>query len=163
MVYKYQNIFYSMTKIQFLFVSLLILLLTSCGSSKKAAAVSKVEFELEKQYQLYKGVPYKYGGTDRRGFDCSGFVGKVYKDGLKTQLPRMTKDMATMGKKVSKHSLKPGDLIFFRPSRKYRHVGIYVGDNLFMHSSTSKGIIKSKLDNVYWKKKFRYAKRILIY
>lgn len=152
-----------MKKIQFLFIVLVILLLISCGASKKAAAVAKVETQLEKQYQIYKGVPYKWGGTDRRGFDCSGFVGKVYKDGLKTQLPRSTKEIATMGRKVSKHKLKPGDLVFFRPSRKYRHVGIYVGDNLFMHSSTSKGIMKSKLDNTYWKKKFRYAKRILIY
>lgn len=152
-----------MSKIQFIFISTLILLLTSCGSSKKAAAVAKVESELEKQYQTYKGVPYRYGGTDRRGFDCSGFVGKVYKDALRTQLPRSTKQIATMGKKVSKSKLKPGDLVFFRPSRKYRHVGIYVGDNLFMHSSTSKGIIKSNLDNKYWKKKYRYSKRILIY
>jgi len=152
-----------MRKIQIALIFLIVIALTSCGASKKAAAVAKVESELEKQFQLYKGVPYKYGGTDRRGFDCSGFVGKVYKDGLKTQLPRTTKEIATMGRKVSKHRLKPGDLVFFRPSRKYRHVGIYVGDNLFMHSSTSKGIMKSNLDNVYWKKKFRYAKRILIY
>lgn len=152
-----------MTKIQFLLISTLILVLTSCGVSKKAAAIAKVESELEKQYDLYKGIPYKWGGTDRRGFDCSGFVGKVYKDGLNSQLPRTTKEMATMGRKVSKHRLKPGDLVFFRPSRKYRHVGIYVGDNKFMHSSTSKGIMKSDLDNVYWKKKYKYAKRILIY
>lgn len=152
-----------MIKSKIYFVLLIIPLLVSCGASKKAAAVAKVESELEKQFQLYKGVPYRYGGSDRRGFDCSGFVGKVYKDGLKTQLPRTTKKIATMGRKVSKHRLKPGDLVFFRPSRKYRHVGIYVGDNLFMHSSTSKGIMKSNLNNTYWKKKFRYAKRILIY
>lgn len=152
-----------MTKIKFLLLSLIILALTSCGASKKASSVNKVESELEKQYQLYKGVPYKYGGTDKRGFDCSGFVGKVYKDALKTQIPRTVKEIATMGKKVSKQRLKPGDLVFFRPSRKYRHIGIYIGNNLFMHSSTSKGIMKSNMNNVYWKKKFRYAKRILIY
>ncbi|MCL4137186.1 UNVERIFIED_CONTAM: hypothetical protein GTU68_031512 [Idotea baltica] len=152
-----------MTKFHFFTLSIVLLILTSCGSSKKAAAVAKVEFELEKQYKLYKGIPYKWGGTDRRGFDCSGFVGKVYKDALKTQLPRTVKEIATKGRKISKFKLKPGDLVFFRPSRKYRHVGIYIGDNLFMHSSTSKGIIKSKMDNVYWKKKFRYAKRILTY
>ena len=152
-----------MRKIQITLIFLIAIALTSCGASKKAAAMAKVESELEKQYQLYKGVPYKWGGTDRRGFDCSGFVGKVYTDGLRTQLPRTTKEIATMGRKVSKHRLKPGDLVFFRPSRKYRHVGIYVGDNQFMHSSTSKGIMKSKLSNSYWKKKYKYAKRILIY
>jgi len=69
--------------------------------------------------------------------------------------------MGKLGKKVSKRNLKPGDLVFFRPSRRYRHVGVFIGNNLFMHSSTSKGIIKSNLNNPYWKKKYRFAKRIL--
>jgi len=138
----------------------IILFLTSCGASKRALEIAKVKNKLEQQFQRYKGIKYKYGGTDKRGFDCSGFVQKVYNDALNIQLPRVTKDMAKLGKKIPAFRLKPGDLVFFRPSRKYRHVGIYVGNNTFMHSSTSKGIMKSKLDNVYWKKKYRFAKRI---
>ena len=139
---------------------IIILLLTSCGASKRALESARVENKLEQQFQRYKGIKYKYGGTDKRGFDCSGFVQKVYNDALNIQLPRVTKDMGKLGKKIPLFKLKPGDLVFFRPSRKYRHVGIYVGNNTFMHSSTSKGIMKSKLDNVYWKKKYRFAKRI---
>jgi len=149
-----------MKKTHYFLILTIILFLTSCGVSKRAVKSATIEKKLEQQFQLYKGVKYKYGGTDKRGFDCSGFVQKVYKDALNIQLPRVTKDMAKLGKKIPQFRLKPGDLVFFRPSRKYRHVGIYVGNNTFIHSSSSKGIMKSKLDNTYWKKKYRYAKRI---
>ncbi len=150
-----------MNKIYLIISLVFVLFLTSCGTSKRAIQNAKVENKIEQQYQIYKGVKYKYGGTDNRGFDCSGFVQKVYRDGLQTQLPRVTKDIAKLGRKISKYKLKPGDLVFFRPSRRYRHVGIYVGNNMFIHSSTSQGITKSNLDNVYWKKKYKFAKRIL--
>lgn len=136
------------------------LILVSCGSAKKKIMVSN-ETKLEAQFKLYKGTKYKYGGTDKRGFDCSGYVNKVYKDAFSIQLPRMTKEIAKEGKKVSKSNLKIGDLVFFRPTRRYRHVGIYMGNDEFMHSSTSKGVMKSSLKNEYWKKKYRYARRIL--
>lgn len=154
-----------MIKSKHIFLLLLaISFLASCGSSRSIAAKKKVastKSKLERQYKLYKGTPYRYGGTTKKGFDCSGFVGKVYKDALKIQLPRTTKQIATKGRKVSKKNLKVGDLLFFRPTRRYRHVGIYMGNGYFMHSSTSKGVIKSRLDNVYWKKKYKQARRIL--
>jgi len=144
------------------FLSIIFLILmSSCGTAKRAASTRVIKSKLETQYQQYKGVKYKYGGTDKRGFDCSGFTQTVYNNAFQIQLPRKTKEIAKQGKKVSKNGLKAGDLVFFRPSRRYRHVGIYMGNNIFMHSSTSKGIIKSKLGNVYWKKKYRFAKRIL--
>ena len=139
---------------------LLTLILASCGSAKKKTSLS-TQSKLDAQYKLYKGVKYKYGGMDKNGFDCSGYVNTVYRDAFKIQLPRTTKDIAKVGRKVSKSNLKIGDLVFFRPTRRYRHVGIYMGNNEFMHSSTSKGIMKSKLDNTYWNKKYRYARRIL--
>jgi len=140
----------------------LLLFMTSCGASKKAAAARAIKkSKLEQQYQQYKNTPYKYGGTDKRGFDCSGFIQTVYRDAFKVQLPRTVKEMSKQGKKVSKNALKIGDLLFFKPSRKYRHIGIFMGDNIFMHSSSSKGITKSKLDNPYWKKKYRFSRRIL--
>ena len=137
------------------------IVLVSCGSSKTATKTISNEAKLESQFRIYKGTKYKYGGTDKRGFDCSGFTKTVYTNAFKVKLPRTTKEMSKLGKKVSKNKLKPGDLVFFRPSRRYDHVGIYIGNNTFIHSSTSKGVIKSKLDNVYWKKKYRFAKRIL--
>lgn len=139
----------------------ILFVLTSCGAKKQHAYTKSVEERLEQQYDRYKGTPYKYGGTDERGFDCSGFVQLVYSNAFGVQLPRSTSSMRGLGKKVSKSRLNPGDLVFFRPSRRYRHVGIYLNNNLFIHSSTSKGIIKSNLDNPYWKKKYRFAKRIL--
>ena len=138
-----------------------MLLLTGCSSTKVAKQQETVEQKLTNQYNQYKGIKYKYGGTDKRGFDCSGFTQKVYENAFQIKLPRTTDEISEVGKKVSKNKLKPGDLVFFRPSRKYKHVGIYMGDNFFMHSSTSKGVIKSDLNNVYWDKKYRYAKRIL--
>ena len=150
-----------MNRVIFFLSVIIILLFSSCGASKRAATTNTTKAKLEKQYLLYKGIPYKYGGTDKRGFDCSGFTRTVYKNAFSIQLPRTTKTIAKIGRKISKRKLKPGDLVFFRPSRRYRHVGVFIGSNTFIHSSTSKGIIKSNLDNPYWKKKFRFAKRIL--
>ena len=145
-----------------LYLSLVFsILLTSCNVSRNTTSVISTQQKLEKQYQLYKGIPYKYGGTNKRGFDCSGFTQKVYHKAFNIQLPRTTEAMSKIGNKISKRKLKPGDLVFFRPTRKYRHVGIFIGNNTFIHSGKSKGVSKSKLDNPYWEKKYRYAKRIL--
>ena len=142
-------------------VLILLFLMSSCGSSKKATRIITIQDKLEIEYQKHKGIPYKYGGTTKRGFDCSGFVNAVYFNAFNIDLPRTTTLMSKQGEKKSKSNLKSGDLVFFRPSRKYMHIGIYVGDGQFMHSSTSKGIIKSKLNNLYWKDKYRFSRRIL--
>ena len=141
-------------------VTLTFIFCLSCGSAKKSTTIS-TKNKLEAQFKQYNGIKYKYGGTDKNGFDCSGYVNKVYKNAFNIQLPRTTKEIAKEGKKVSKSKLKIGDLVFFRPTSRYRHVGIYMGNDEFMHSSTSQGITKSSIKNVYWKKKYRYARRIL--
>ncbi|MCK0132283.1 NlpC/P60 family protein [Flavobacteriaceae bacterium F08102] len=138
-----------------------LVLLGSCGSLKQTANLQQTEKKLAEEYRKYYGVPYRFGGVDSNGFDCSGFVQTVYRDAFQIILPRTVKEMAKVGSKISKSRIKIGDLVFFRPSRKYRHVGIYVGNNQFMHSSTSQGIIKSDLDNVYWAKKYKFSRRIL--
>lgn len=158
---KDNEILNKMSILKRLFLFTLIALLSSCSASKKATIAKSNKAKLENQYRQYKGVRYKYGGTDKRGFDCSGFTQKVYNNAFNVQLPRTTKAIAKLGKKISKRKLRPGDLVFFRPTRRYRHVGIFIGSNTFIHSSTSKGIIKSNLNNSYWKKKYRFAKRIL--
>ena len=144
----------------YLILVTICILFCSCGSIKRNNRLAQDQQKLEIEYQKYKGVKYKYGGTDRNGFDCSGFVQIVYLNIYQINLPRTVKEMAKLGRKISSSSLRSGDLVFFRPSRKYRHVGIYIGNNQFMHSSTSKGVIKTRLDNSYWKKKYKYAKRI---
>jgi len=138
-----------------------IIFLTSCNSTKVAKESETVQQKLNKQFLQYKGTKYRYGGTDKRGFDCSGFTQTVFQNAFQINLPRTTDALGKIGNKVSKNKLKPGDLVFFRPSRKYKHVGIYMGDDMFMHSSTSKGVIKSDLNNAYWERKYKYAKRIL--
>ena len=145
----------------FAYIAILQSVLISCGSSKSTTVTISPKMKLESQFRHFKGTKYKFGGTDENGFDCSGFTQKVYTNAFKRALPRTAKEMSKLGKKVSKSKLIPGDLVFFRPSRSYQHVGIYIGNNTFIHSSTSKGVIKSNLDNVYWKKKYRFAKRIL--
>ena len=141
-------------------VLIFLFLMSSCGSSKKTTRVVTIQDKLEVEYQKYKGIPYKYGGTTKRGFDCSGFVNTVYFNAFNIDLPRTTTLMSKQGEKVSKSKLKPGDLVFFRPSRKSTHMGIYTGSGQFIHSSKSKGVIKSRLDNVYWKGKYKYARRL---
>ena len=105
------------------------------------------------------GVKYKWGGNSPSGFDCSGLVKYAYGKQGKT-LPRTAAEMYKKGKKVS--SLKKGDLMFFAPNKASRptHVAIYVGDNQFIHSSSSKGVSYAKTSNSYWKPKYIGAKRI---
>ena len=157
---KGSEILIEMKKFWYLIILALIITMSSCNATKRTTA-SVNQAKLESQFQQFKNTKYKYGGTDRRGFDCSGFTLTVYKNAFNINLPRTTDAMSTLGKKVSKRKLKPGDLVFFRPSRKYDHVGIFIGNRTFIHSSTSRGVIKSNLNNPYWKKKYRFAKRIL--
>jgi len=138
------------------------LFLSSCKSTKKiASSHGTTPLKLEQVYQKYKGVRYRYGGTTSLGFDCSGFVQRAYMDAFKINLPRTTKLMMKTGKSVSKEQLKIGDLVFFHPTHKYYHVGIYMGNGIFMHASTSKGVMKSKLDLKYWRRSYVKARRVL--
>jgi len=137
------------------------MVLTSCKSHRESVTHQDGLAKLEKLYNKYKGIKYRYGGTDKRGFDCSGFVQRIYSEAFNIQLPRTTKVMMKTGKKINKNELKPGDLVFFHPTRKYYHVGIYMGNGIFMHASSARGISKSKMDMKYWKKSYITARRIL--
>ena len=107
------------------------------------------------------GVPYKYGGTDRNGIDCSAFVGAIYKEVYGITLNRTANDMTRNVNFIPRSQLREGDLVFFKNSNgKVSHVGIYLKDNLFAHSSTSNGVSVSSLENTYWKKHFYKAGRV---
>ncbi len=110
----------------------------------------------------YIGVPYLWGGTTPSGFDCSGFTQYVFKQhGI--SLNRTTETQYQQGTYVSKGNLQPGDLVFFQNTYKagISHVGIYIGDGNFIHSSSSKGITITALDSSYWAPKYYGARRVL--
>lgn len=112
---------------------------------------SKLRSAIESWY----GTPYLYGGCTKQGVDCSCFVGNVYKSVYGITLKRTANDIYEQSTVVSRNKLKEGDLVFFTNSnQKVSHVGIYLRDDMFVHSSTSQGVIISKLTNTYWSKHF---------
>lgn len=117
--------------------------------------------------ESYLGTPYRYGGTTRRGIDCSAFVLSVFGAAAGMNLPRVAAAQSQEGDSVDKKELQKGDLVFFshRGSR-ISHVGIVEeitadGQVKFIHAATSKGVMVSSLDDNYWGPKFRFAKRIV--
>ncbi|GAB5045954.1 C40 family peptidase [Thermodesulfovibrio sp. TK110] len=107
-------------------------------------------------------LPYRFGGNSFSGLDCSFFVKKVYSM-VGIELPRSAREQFTVGVPVKKDELQPGDLVFFRTYAKFpSHVGIYLGDNLFIHASTrSKKVTIDSLEAPYYLSRFIGAKRIL--
>lgn len=136
-------------------------------SSSKTTKVTGSRATIVKEAQKYIGVPYKYAGNTRSGMDCSGLVTKVF-DENNIKLPRQSSQQASQGSAVSVGKVMPGDLLFFATSggKKVSHVGIVSkvennGDIKFVHSSTSKGVITSSINETYWKKAFLFARTIL--
>ncbi|KAB1182789.1 hypothetical protein F6450_05480 [Photobacterium damselae subsp. damselae] len=175
----------------FLFVGLLVSLVTGCSStegvqseSNKQASANYTENQPDQigdliaslsqgnktkpqasggfssVYRSWKGTPYRYGGTTRRGIDCSAFVQVGYSNVYDLALPRTTAEQVKKGKKISRANAREGDLVFFRTGRNSRHVGIYLGNSEFLHASRSKGVIISSLDNPYWRRTFWQIRRM---
>jgi len=121
---------------------------------------------LERGFTLV-GTPYRYGGSSiRTGFDCSGFVGYLFSKEAGIELPRSTREMISLdAPKIKRSELEPGDLVFFnnRGRGRVSHAGIYIGDDQFIHSSSSRsgGVRVDSLDDAYWRASFMQAKRVL--
>ena len=110
----------------------------------------------------YLGTPYKYGGTTKNGIDCSAFTQSVYRDVFNIKLERSARLQYTQGEIISKgDELKYGDLVFFNTRKRVKpgHVGIYIGDNLFAHASSKKGVTISAMDYQYYSQRFMGARR----
>jgi cell wall-associated NlpC family hydrolase len=158
-----------------LLVFLISFVFASCSSTKsvrkpvkstKKIASTKADRIISNALK-YKGVKYRFGGTTKKGMDCSGIIYVSYLE-ENVQLPRISRDMAKRGKKVALKNAKKGDLLFFKTSKKGRginHVGLIVSVKnnqiRFIHSTTSRGVITSLLSEKYWKNAFVKANRIL--
>jgi probable lipoprotein NlpC len=143
------------------------LILAGCSShapppSGRLSDSIVVVAQLNEQLRQWYGTPYRYGGLDRGGVDCSGFVYRTFSDRFDMQLPRSTAQQTGVGTKVSRDELMPGDLVFFKTGSGENglHVGIYDTNDEFIHASTSKGVTRSSLNNVYWRKVYWQARRI---
>lgn len=109
------------------------------------------------------GVAYRFGGTSpTTGFDCSGFMQHVFRKAFAVNLPRTSAQQARVGTYVSRSNLQPGDMVFFRTSgRRISHVGMYVGNNRFIHAPrTGKSIEITNLGNRYWNARYATARRV---
>lgn len=111
-------------------------------------------------HSQWRGTPYRLGGLSKKGLDCSGMVYLAYKDIVGQYLPRTVLGQKILGEEINRHELKIGDLVFFKVNPRVQHVGIYVGDNNFLHASTKKGVKISSLNNVYWAPRYWMAKRL---
>ncbi|MGK9477552.1 C40 family peptidase [Melioribacter sp. OK-6-Me] len=109
----------------------------------------------------YIDAPYKYGGNSDRGIDCSAFTKQVL-SAFSVDLPRTVREQFTIGMSVAENELKFGDLVFFNTSRRAYpgHVGIYLGNREFIHSSRTLGVTVSSLDETYYKKRYVGARRL---
>lgn len=148
-----------------------VISLSSCRTSApsynyrelaKAAIKLGVDIDMTDNHHLYVeaskwiGVPYRTGGDTKRGTDCSGLTSQIYKKVYKTKLSRSSDEQKNRdSRRVSKRNLREGDLVFFsspRSRRKVAHVGIYLKNNKFIHASTSKGVMVSRLNEDYYMK-----------
>ena len=165
------------------FILLCVLLcFSSCKSSKRNKIVTKKEqtksnpvapkptskaVKIVSYANTFEGVRYEFGGTTKRGMDCSGLIYTAFKN-ENVLLPRVSRDMAKRGKHLKLNDVRKGDLLFFRTNKRQariNHVGLVVNTTNnkieFIHSTTSKGVIKSLLSESYWDKAFVEARRVL--
>lgn len=133
------------------------------GIEKVAEAGDASEFseKLLGTAREFLGIPYKFGGSSLKGIDCSAYVKRVFA-ALDIELPRTAREQFHVGEKIAKEELTPGDLVFFKTYARYpSHVGIFIGDNKFIHaSSKGKKVEISNLDARYYSKRFIGAKRL---
>ena len=111
----------------------------------------------------YLGIPYRYGGSDRTGMDCSGLVVRLFREVYRSPLPHRTLALFQIGVAIPLRSLESGDLVFFReaPGLQPSHVGVYLGEGRFIHASSSRGVIISRLRESYYRRRYAGARRIM--
>lgn len=163
---------HNLKKISFkLLFCVFALTLVSCGGSKKARQ-AKIERantvnNVVNYSKTYLGTPYKYGGMNPSGIDCSGLLHLSFlRYGI--ELPRTTRKMSKIGDQIKLKHVKVGDLVFFRTSktsRRINHVGLVVHRTQksidFIHASSSQGVMISSINNPYWRKNYVKSRRVI--
>ena len=146
----------------------ILLLLGGCSTTRHDVAVQPDNSEEQMNnlaiyaMSLYD-TPYRSGGTSRAsGFDCSGFVQYVFRNSVGLPLPRTSAEMSHLGTAINTDQLRPGDLVFFNTlHNSFSHVGIYVGENRFVHApSSGRAIMLSNLNEKYWHARYDGARHI---
>jgi cell wall-associated NlpC family hydrolase len=126
-------------------------------------AIAASQHPLARSALEHLGVNYRFGGTSpSEGFDCSGLIHYSAENSLGLRLPRRAADMASVGLKVDRPELAVGDLVFFNTlGRRYSHVGVYLGNNLFVHAPSSGGEVRvANMTNRYWAQRYNGARRL---
>jgi cell wall-associated NlpC family hydrolase len=155
-----------MKKLLFIFIALIV---AACATTP--ARQSGIQYNISddqmNELVMYAvslaDTPYHYGGNSANsGFDCSGFVGHVFRHALGVSMPRTSRAISRVGKPISLSELSPGDLVFYNTSHaSFSHVGIYVGDGKFVHSPrTGEGVRTEQMQMRYWKTRYNGARRI---
>lgn len=153
-------------------VSAAFLLIVNCSPSMRfskpegypqSQRLSRDQTDLWSVAQTWLDVPYRYAGADRQGIDCSALVYQIYREVYKIELPRTARAQWQGGKFIRQPWLQVGDLLFFREERGafQDHVGLYLGDDQFIHASVRAGVVISKLSSTYYQHLFVGARRYL--
>lgn len=122
--------------------------------------LNDLQLDIVSEAERWLGTPYCYGGNTADCLDCSGYVQKVFEK-IGFELPRTSQDMFAAGNNVQDSEAKAGDLVFFSNKGNISHVGIYLGNGNFIHSSTSKGVIIQNLNDKYYQEHFTGFRRML--
>jgi cell wall-associated NlpC family hydrolase len=138
---------------------------STSASGESENSLAQFGSELVLRAMTLLGINYKFGGNSpETGFDCSGFVRYVFKEAFGYTLPRRSEEISQKGVKIGIDQLVPGDLVFFNTlKRTFSHVGIYIGNNQFVHAPSSGSVVRvESIDKNYWQARFDGARRVLI-
>lgn len=151
-----------------IFLICVLVLLSACGSApQRSAPQTAIADDKMNDVVMYAislaDTPYRYGGaTPQNGFDCSGYVGHVFRHTLGLALPRTSVEISRVGSPLDTDQLRPGDLVFYNTRRSaYSHVGIFIGEGKFVHAPKSgKRIRTEQMNEKYWVSRYNGARRI---
>jgi probable lipoprotein NlpC len=145
-----------------------ISIIREAEGSDAGQALRRARLALIGEAEKYRGTPYRYGGADTKGFDCSGLIYRSFHDTFSVSVPRNTTALYNWVEKIDAGALQPGDLVFFSTlpgdKRRISHAGIYIEEGRFIHAASegpATGVIYSRLDEDYWRRTFAGGGRAL--